>query len=276
MSSNALSERREWFKYFPEGTVEFVLVARVLLLILLVALAFVRATQRSIVLLAFGGVIWVDYVLMLWWAVQMAGDMENLFRDSPLPADVVRRQRVWALMVGILPSIIACLMLLPWPEFIFKAESSRTAFIQIMLPLLGVLYVVFVYTGQRALGKMSLGSARWIVLLLIPIVHWWAFNRLMKGLQLKLAEKMQERDQPSVDDRGLDVLLRVSDITWLLSILPWGVILILALSKSFWPSSFPYVAIPLCAIVLAVVFCIVNLAAMEYIQRRFVAAIRKL
>ena len=87
---------------------------------------------------------------------------------------------------------------------------------------------------------------------------------------------MQERGQSLIDEEGLKTVILVSDVTWFLSILPWGTILILYLMRDWWPVGFPYVVVPIYGIAVATIYAITNLAAMENLQRQFVAMIRKL
>ena len=66
MTDNIGAQRRNWFRSFPEGSIEFVVITRVLALLLLAALAIVPGIQRPAVLVALALVLWVDYLLMMW------------------------------------------------------------------------------------------------------------------------------------------------------------------------------------------------------------------
>ncbi|MHC4795589.1 MAG: hypothetical protein ACYTF1_03005 [Planctomycetota bacterium] len=275
MSGNSLSQRREWFRYFPEGSIEFMLVTRVLTLFLLVALSFVRETQRPIVLMALLIILWIDYLLILWWAVQMATDMDYLFRDSPPTNEELRRKRIWAGVMGGLPSIAALLILSPWTEVLDRigvVEESRP---WIMVPALLILFFVCVYFGQRALQKIGLGPAIWTFILFIPVLHWFAAHRLLQTFQTRLDRRMQERGQLEMEESGIKPLVLASDITWFLTVVPWGIILVLSLLSNFWPVGFPYVVLPICGIIMATVFALTETAAMENLQQRFVSLLRK-
>jgi len=121
-----------------------------------------------------------------------------------------------------------------------------------------------------------LKSTVWTVMFMIPFVHWFAMHRLLMKLENSLHQRSQAAGIPDIEDGGIGPLVMVSDIMWFLSMLPWGGIIILNILHNWWPSGIPAVAVPLCGILFAILFSIVNLAVLENLQRRFVALIRKL
>ncbi|UCD29459.1 MAG: hypothetical protein JSV03_02960, partial [Planctomycetota bacterium] len=167
-------------------------------------------------------------------------------------------------------------ILAPWAEYLIRPESARTALMRIMEPALMVLFLVLVCFGYGALRRVRLGPAKWTLLLLIPIFHWFAVHRMVTNLHSKLQHRMQERGHVVKDEPGFKALILVSDITWILSMLPWGLILFLSLLHNHLPAGLAYSAIRICGIAFAVVFAVGNLASMEYLQRQFVNEIRKL
>lgn len=275
MSDNSLQQRRKWFRFFPEGSIEFLLVTRVLALLLLVSLIILREMQRPLVLVALAGVLWLDYVLMIWWAVQLTIDLESLWKQPPPPADELRRRRIRAGLVACLPSVAALLILAPWTRFVLPNEAARVAVRLVMDPVLCVLFVILLVVGQRTLQRINLGPARWTLLLLIPVVHFFAMHRLLVGLGARLQRREHESEESSVKDAGPSGVVIFADATWFLSILPWGIVILLTFSGGGWPSEAPYSFSPICGILLAGLFAVSNLAAMENVQRRFVALIRK-
>ncbi len=276
MSEDRLAQRRNWYRFFPGGSIEFVIVTRVLALLLLLALAVVPGTQRPTVLLALAGVLWIDYLLIIWWAIQVTTDLDALFADPPPSADVLRRRRIRAAILGALPATAALVILAPWPSFVLPSEPARAATIRmVLIPLLGVLFVALLVPAHRALRRIQLAPPRWTLPLLIPIVHWFAMHRLLIHLHARLRLRSQERGMPTTDDPGPAPAVILADLTWVLSILPWGILLVVVLLRGEWPSGVLYSAVPSCGTAVAALFAISDLAAMENVQRQFVALIRK-
>ena len=112
MTNELLVERRKWFRVFPEGTLEFTIITRVLALLMLMALAVVSGLQRPLVLMALGAILWVDYALLMWWAIEVASDLQLLSGAPDAAAHSTRRSRIW--LQAVLPSIAALVALMPW------------------------------------------------------------------------------------------------------------------------------------------------------------------
>src|SRR5437868_8574771 len=85
--NSKLLERRRWFSFFPEGTLEFLVVTRVLALLLMGTLIIVPSTQRPAVLVALAAVVWADYALLTWWLVHVSADLHDLFAASATIGD---------------------------------------------------------------------------------------------------------------------------------------------------------------------------------------------
>lgn len=275
MSDDTAVQRRKWFQSFPEGSIEFMLVTRVLALLLLLALAIVQDVQRPVVVLALTMVLWADYVLMMWWAVQMTTDLDDLFADPPPPADAARRRRVWAACLGASPSVAAALLLVPWPYLLLPSEWSRAAVVHVAAPLLGIAFVALMFVAQAALQRVRLGPRPWTLLLLVPIAHWFAMHRLLTGLHARVHQRREERGQTVKDDSGPGAAVRIADITWVLSILPWGTLVLVSLLRGGWPTGSGASGASVCGAFIAAVFAVADVAAMEQLQRRFVLLLHK-
>lgn len=274
MSEDSLAQRRNWFRFFPEGSIEFVIVTRVLALLLLLALAIVRGTQRPAVLLALVVVLWIDYLLTLWWAVQLATDLNALFGDTPPPADVLRRRRIRAAVLAALPATAALLILAPWPHFVLS-EASRTAVTRVTVPALCGLFVVSMFVAHGALRRIELGPPPWTLLLLIPVVHWLAVHRLLISFGAELRQRLQAPGRPATGAPGPGPAVRLADVTWVVTMVSWGIALIFILRGGQWPRTLPGSVLPIGATVMAALFWVADVAAMENVQRQFVALIRK-
>ena len=275
MSENSLEHRRNWYRFFPEGSIEFLSVTRVLALLLLLSLAIVPNTRRPAVLVALAIVLWIDYLLILWWVVQLATDLNALFAQ-PLPgAKVLRRRRIGAAILGALPATAALFILAPWPHFLTTSEAARLAMTRVTVPIFCVLFVALAFVAHRALQRIQLGRPQWTLLLLVPIFHWFALHRLLTSLHARVRQRSQASGKLTDDDPGRGPAVIIADVTWVLSVLPWGILVILTLMAGEWPRTMPYSATPGCGTILAAPFAIADLAAMENLQRRFVALIRK-
>jgi hypothetical protein len=230
---------------------------------------------------ALTGVLWLDYVLMIWWAVQIVIDLEDL----PLPptASVAesRRRRIHIGFLACLPSVVAALILAPWPtllRFFQPGLLPGGAFVTVGRGMLVVLFIVLAILAQRALQRIRLGPPLWTLLLLIPVVHWFAMHRLVIGLEGRIREH-EQTDAAQAREQAADsgtLAIALADVTWVLAVLPWGLVVIFILAQGNWPAEFPQAAAPFCGVPLAAVFAVADLAAMERVQRQFTATLRKL
>jgi len=283
MSNDILTQRQRWFRFFPEGSIEFLVATRVLALLLLLALLIVgkREMQLLAALVALTGVLWLDYVLMVWWAVQIAVDLEDLSLQPRAPVEASRRRRVHTGILVCLPSVLAAVILAPWPTLLRLYQPGLlpgTAFVTVGRGILAVLFIVLAVIAQRTLQRIRLGPPLWTLLLLIPVVHWFAMHRIIVGLEDRLREHGQKdsaeaRDQASHPPA---LAIAIADVTWGLFVCPWAIVAIFMLTQGNWPVDFPHAAAPFCGVPLAAVFAVADLAAMERVQRQFVATLRKL
>ncbi len=277
MDNELLTQRQRWFSHFPEGSIEFLLLTRVLALLLLLSLAIVTSVQRPAVLVALTGILWLDYVLTAWWAIQMTTDREELLRDpaaappEPESRHLRRRTLLWAC----LPATVAALALAPWPAALrlFNPGLLPVAtFNRIGLPILALLFLVLLPLAARTLGRIRLGPTPWTFLFLVPILHWLALHRLIGTMQDRLHELPAATAGQPVGGRSAGAAVAFADVTWLLGVLPWVAMALVALAGDGFPSS---AALPFCGTLLAAVFAIADLAALEHVQRQFVNLLRR-
>ncbi len=277
MDNPLLTQRQRWFSYFPEGSIEFLLLTRVLALLLLLSLAIVTSIQRPAVLVALTGVIWLDYVLTVWWAIQIAADREELLRDptaAPQPNDSRRRRRrtlIWAC----LPATVVAVAVAPWPAVLNMYTPgvvlSEATFARVGLPTLVPVYLVLLVLGTRALVHARLGPIVWSMLILVPILHWLALHRLLAVMRVRLHELDPGEQGAAPGGRQSNAAVAVATVTWFLGVLPWAVLAAATLVRDQFPSAI----FPFCGTLLTAVFAIADLAALEQVQRQFVSLLRK-
>ena len=82
MSEDMLTERRQWYHCFPEGTIEFNLVTRIVVVGMLGALAVLPESQHVLVINGLVETLWFDALLIIWWAVQIGMDLETSIAPS--------------------------------------------------------------------------------------------------------------------------------------------------------------------------------------------------
>lgn len=274
MNGDRLVERRKWFRVFPEGTLEFSIITRVLALMMMMALAVVGGTQRPVVLVGLLGVLWIDHVLLLWWAIQVAMDLR--FVSGKAQADGSARVRARVAFVAALPSVAAVAALMPWEGLITLLKGTRPeSGLWMAVPVgAAVAFFAMLVPASRALRTIELGSSGWTVLLSIPLLNYFALHRIAGGLDVRIREQLRGRGLQESDETGPSAALIAADVTWVLSVLPWLVVIGVAVIRG-WPVSSAFKAGPVCGTLLAAVFAIANLAALESVQRRIVTLIRK-
>ena len=114
MSGSILEQRKRWYRYFPEGSLEFLVATRVLAVVLLLAMVVMHDVQRPVILTALIGVLWFDYVLIVWWAICMTLDLDLLAGQNPTASETAARGWVIGLK-ACLPSVAAAFGLATWP-----------------------------------------------------------------------------------------------------------------------------------------------------------------
>jgi len=285
--NDTLSQRQRWFRSFPEGTLEFLLVTRILSVFLLLSLTVVRESQRTVVLLALSAILLLDYVLMVWWAVQMTVDLNSLVGRTAGPSNAGQhegadqpgnggagpgkrgpRGSVIALL-ACLPALTVFLALAPWPELFIRNPFARADFMRVFLPAAGVLFLVSLVIGYRALAAIRPGPSLWTALVLVPFLHWFAMHRLVAHMRTRLDAYSRSRGEVSTD--GMMPAIPIADVTWALAVVPWAAVAVLRLVKGTWSSYFPP-----CGAVLVAIFAVADVGVMEGLQKRFLVALRRL
>lgn len=262
--------RRNWFRFFPEGTVEFNAIVRVLAVMLLATLLVVPGTQRPIVLTAIAALLWLDAVLLIWWFVQVVTDLDEI--ESPGTRGEPARRRFMIGLLAALPSIPAVLLIAPWAQALISRQAVRVSLLQVLVPLLLILFVVLLVIGYRRLQDLRLNAPLWTALLLVPITHWFALHRLLPTLRRRIADQTARANLPR-QDFGSGATI-VADVSLIASLLCWGLVLVLPshggvvlrlLDKTAFGGGLFFAA----------VFAISEIAAMEQVQRQLVWLIRK-
>jgi hypothetical protein len=274
MSNPALVERRQWLAYFPQGRIEFLIVTRVLAVLLAAALIVMQEFQRPLVFVALGAVLWVDHVLVIWWLAQIAFDLRQLNTSSESPANEASRfaGSIWAT----LSISAACCLILPWPAAMrvmaMQFSDGLTAAISVI-----ALIVFIVSTGLawRELSRMQFGSAVWIVLLMVPGLHWFATHRLVNGLHRRIVRVLESAGSSKEGESPSLPAVAVADVAWVATVLPWLVVTVMTLMRNEWPAALPYSVSTMCATLMSAVLAVANLGALEGLQKSFVRLLNK-
>jgi hypothetical protein len=273
MTADRLLERRKWFRVFPEGTLEFMIITRVLALLMLIALAVVGGAQRPFVLVGLAGILWVDYALLLCWVVQLAMDL-RCASDGQGAHDTPRRRTTVAVQ-AILPSMAAVTALMPWGSLMRVVTGNPSPALAAMISAAAaIVFVALLWPAYRALRSIELGSPIWTILFLIPLLHFFALHRLASGLDARIHGQLRSRGERVEPTHSASMAVIAADVMWVLTILPWAVIVGIVLVNG-WPAHSAFKIGPVCGTMLAALFAIANLAAMESVQRQIVTLIRK-
>jgi len=294
MHEDILHQRQRWFRFFPEGCLEFLIATRALALVVLLSLLLLRQAQRPLLLTGLVGILWVDYALMVWWAVQTAMDLvlcaarqDRTLPGAPSGTDATmferRRDRRYVALQVMLPSIVAAILLAPWLPFldiIFPGLQASTAGAVLwwVNPAMVVVFVVLVVAAQRPLRKIGIASGPWTVALMIPVLHWVALHRLAVVLENRI-EACRGRpagDSDGTAPRSTPLSVALADALWVIMVLPWLVFLVLVVVQDRWPESPPWTMLPFCGTILVALFSVADLAALERVQRRHVELLAKM
>jgi hypothetical protein len=173
-----------------------------------------------------------------------------------------------------LPSVAAAYGLAPWP----RLPVSRLALLPgltVGRALALVLFIVLAAVAQRTMQRIRLGKPIWTALALIPGLHWFALHRVAAGLEARIDRYAQPAQAESAPRSPSSAAMAAADATWVLCMLPWLVVLGLSVARG-WPGGFPAAVFPFCGMLLAAVFGIADLAALERVQRHFTRLIRRL
>jgi hypothetical protein len=270
--SSNLAQRRAWFRYFPEGTLEFLLVTRVLALLLLAGLTLVRGSQRPAILFVLGALMLADYLLILWWGIQLVTDLDDLETPGSVDAAAARRTRLNTFLVAMLPAFFAMLFLTPFQEFTIADPMKRQHLASILKPILGAGYLILVFFAWRRLAAIRFGHNGWVILFFCPGLHLLALHRLAVRWQRRLDDRLQTARIRSDPAAGGTLLL--CDITWVAGMLAVGLLVVMSgQDDAVWVNRL-YKPAYLGTAALAAIFAIAQVALMENLQRRFLAALQ--
>lgn len=274
MNDSSMQERRQWFFYFPEGSIEFFLVTRIMLILLL--LVFIVAAQQhyAYVLVAMAGILWIDYALALWWAVQMATDLQGI--RQPTTADQAYHRRLRVIVIGLLPSIPFFLLIAPWPNWVSTAASDRTMIWRITLPTLGLTAIVLIAIAQKALRDLGVDSTIRRCLMLVPLLHWFTLHQWIIRLDRELNRLAEEKNDIQLTRSDPGAVVTLSRVMWFLGVLPWLILIPGRMCDIPWLSASMFKGAAVCSLVFTCIFAVADTAAMEAVQRKFVTLLRRL
>jgi hypothetical protein len=226
--------------------------------------------QRPVILTGLVGVLWLDYVLMMWWAVQVALDLAVIEGQGTTSASLNKR---WLIGVMVcLPSVAAAVGLAPWPRLAFlQTRVAGEWTLQQTIAL--VLFILLAIAAHRALQRIRLGRSLWTALALVPGIHWFALQRIVADLDQRIYRQHQAC-RPDEAGHFSSAARALADVTWVLCAVPWVVVIAVAAAKG-WPDSLPMRGVPFCGLVAGVLFGVANLAALERVQRHFLRLLQE-
>jgi len=275
MSEEMLTRRRQWLQCFPEGTIEFNLVTRILVVGMLGSLAVLPESQHRLVLTGLVGVLWIDYLLILWWVVQLGTDLEMIIdRPGQSAPQSRRRDLVYAFWAS-LPTLPALLILAPWSELIIREEASRITLMRILFPALAVCFIVTLLVAMCVLNRLRLAAMGWILLWLIPVFHLLALHRIIKAIQARIRNHRLDTGLGTDERYVMGGSLITGDIIWLLSLVPWLVLVMKATQDSAFTISTGGKALIILGTVLVAVLSAFELSLMERLQRQHLGLINR-
>ncbi len=274
-AADPLAARKRWFEIFPEGGVEFLIITRVGIAGVLLALLVIKESQRSLVWLLLGGLLWIDHAVVLGWLLPMAGDVCGRAGE---PADRGRGLRGLGgtLLLACLPAAAALAIVLPWTDLLrlFPALAAHREMIgRVGAGLGAVVFVAAAAACRSRLEALGLKGGLWRLLIHVPGLHWPAVHRYARLLNGRMRGLNPPAGSAS-EDGGTGAVLTASDIVWALCMLPWVVQGCLAAFRG-WPQGFPGMLLPLAGTLMAVVFAVVQLAALERVQRVYLGWLRR-
>lgn len=264
---DALAAKKRWFQVFPEGSIEFLIVTRVGIVGLLLALLVIKESQRDLVWLVLGGFLWMDHVVILGWLLPMAGDVCRAGRDEA-NAGRCRGAVEGALLLACLASTSMLAIVLPWQELLrfFPALTARRAMIGWAGAGLGAaVFAVAVAACRAHLAELGLAGGLWRMLIHVPGLHWPAVHRYARLLARRMRGSASSGGA-SPDEGGEDAVLTASNVIWGLCMLLWVAHGCLAATRG-WPRGFPQLLVPLAGALTGAILAVVQLAALERVQR---------
>lgn len=263
--TDPLSQRRQWLSFFPEGSLEFLVVTRVLAIVLLSTLIIIPTNQRPMVLVALCGTLWLDYALTMWWLLEVSTELEGIRNPSLLIAGPMYMVRQAAL--ALLPATLTILAFALW------ARGSRSTLIWAVTAAAVVAGLATIPIALRVLRSAYLGSSAWLIVLLIPVAHWFSLHRLLPALHGRVRQRAIDQGLPVSSETGAGSAVTAADIFLVLGVIfgfLWSVLLIRRTDLGFKGG-----AAAAATISMACFFSITDVAAVEYLQRRFVALMRR-
>jgi hypothetical protein len=275
MSEDMLTERRQWYHCFPEGTIEFNLVTRIVVVGMLGALAVLPESQHVLVINGLVGTLWFDALLIIWWAVQIGMDLETSIAPSGTPAPQARRRALVCAGWAALPTLPALLLLAPWADLIINDEAARIRAMTVLVPVLSTCFVVSLFLATWALKRLRLGAVGWVVLWLIPVLHLLALHRIIRSTQARIQHRRAETGLNSDERHMMGGSLIAADIIWLLSLIIWGVLVVRSWQDSAFTISPMGKILVILGTVMVAVFSAVQLSLMERLQQQFLGLINR-
>lgn len=255
-----LAEQRRWFRYFPEGPLEFLAAVRFLWILGLFVVPVVSGFLRIYAALALAFLLSADAALAAWWLAQIAFDRDVWTgRRTWNPREA--RRRAVALTLGVLAAHgLLFLVAITFGRLPFDWVRVHPGAVSALRSILIVLYVavvpVTIVAGRAAGGRTGL-----VCLLPVPFLHWLAVRRLARCIGADLAADVTARTgRPAPFSTGA---ILTAEALWIL-LVPvlaanlWGAFL---WTRPSWQA--------ICSGIIIAVAGVADVAAVESVQQAY-------
>lgn len=174
-ASELAAERRQWFRSFPDGTLEFIAAVRVLAIVAMFVLPIGGAALRGYCSAILGAMLLADAAMSAFWLAQLASDRRILLEGRTQRGNEAIVAAVLTLLCHAALLLAAAMLLrLPIPMLRLRPEAMKVAGWALLAAyaLLGMAtwYVVSRTTGTR--------KRAWSLLVAVPLLAWPATRRI--------------------------------------------------------------------------------------------------
>ncbi|MBN1489565.1 MAG: hypothetical protein JXA69_06570 [Phycisphaerae bacterium] len=260
-----VTERRRWFASFPEGSLEFVAVFRILWILALFVAPVTEGFVRRFAGAGIIGLLLADCGLAIWWLTHTALDRMSLLEPGKAFSSKQIQRRCLAASVA---AVTAHGVLLVFILSLVGVVNPLTQAVPTgplrwaIVPVYVVLVIATVITGRWA----ALGCPIRTVLLTVPFMHWWAIRHSAFDIGKAFAAALAERTgKPPIT---FDTTRAVANAMWVLFMLMVGAMLYATSRGTIaeWKA--------MCGGMVAAVAAVADVAAMESVQQVYLRYLR--
>jgi hypothetical protein len=258
------AQRRRWYRSFPEGTLEFVSVTRILWIIALFVLPIAAGSQRAVAACGISILLLIDFALVMAWLTRLTLDSRAWRDTAPMSLRAARWRAGFATSATITSH--ACVFLFAWtflplPIGAVRQHPEILGTLRWALVALFVIAIPFTILFARRAGLPGGGAA---LLLTVPILAWWSARHSAARISRDLLRSVD----PAAPDRDARAGLILADVLWALLIL-------LIAANLYFPGGWKGVSLQSMCSGLGVAFAaIADVAALETAHHRYLNYLR--